>query len=197
MTITSRVNLKSDSTDGSIADQTLFHNIIDSYLHLQDGSAQTITGVLTFTGSAIFNTINASDIDVSSLNANTLSLANITTSGISANSINVTGVVSCDQVFASALNALEVNCNDVNCGLVSCSSISVSGIGAALVNTGRIVASAVSCHGVFNLSGTAVFNVETTAAASAGGAGAIPAAEGYLVCTINGRELLIPYVEKG
>ena len=192
MTITSRVTLKSTFESGDVIEQDNLSNWLDSYLHLQDTSAQTITGDVTFTGSAVFGNINADDIDVSSLNASQLSLAITITSVLQATIVSAS-----DALYGDSVNVLTVNCNTVNTGDLSCSAISASGINASNITTRHLVVSALSAHGVFNVSGDVVFNVNTTAAASAGGAGAIPAAEGYLTVTINGRELLIPYVEKG
>ena len=192
MTITSRVTLKSVMEDGDILEGDNLANLIDSYLHLTDTSAQTVTSPVTFTGSATFGNINASDIDVSSLNASVINLGSINTSGLKATIVSATG-----GIFGASVNVPTVNCNSVNAGDLSCSAISVSGIGAANISCGHLVVSALSAHSIFNLSGTAVFNVTTTAAASAGGAGAVPNAEGYMIWTINGRELLVPYFEKG
>jgi len=69
MAITGRVTLKAAYETGDKPDGSDYVNIFDSFVHLTDTSAQTISSPVTFNGSVIAQTIDATDIEASSIGA--------------------------------------------------------------------------------------------------------------------------------
>ena len=69
MAITSRVTLKAAYEQGDKPQGSDYVNWLDSFLHLTDTSAQAVSSPITFNASASFQTLTATDIAVSGVNA--------------------------------------------------------------------------------------------------------------------------------
>jgi hypothetical protein len=204
MAITSRVNLKNSLEDGDTLTGDNLANLIDSFLHLSDTSAQTVAGPVTFTGSATFTNINAADIDTSSFNVGRIETGELLTSGLSASFVTIASTLT---VTGSAQMA-DINCNDIDTSSMNFRNIeggsiitsafratnNVSSIGtwsnsATFVSciSAFLTASSLSVHGVN-------FEVDTTLAAVTGDGSAVPASvAGFIIVNIAGTERRIPY----
>lgn len=191
MTITSRVNLKAVFENGDVLDGDNLANLIDSYLHLSDTSAQTVVSPVSFTGSATFNNINASDIDTSSLNAGIITVGNTLTSGLSASFVHIASTLT---VIGSAQMS-DINCNDIDTSSMNFSNIE----GGSIVTSAFRATNVVSAASLFTSSlatHSINFEVETTLAATTGSASAVPAsAAGFLIVDIGGVSRRIPYFD--
>lgn len=153
MTITSRVSLKAALSDGQTLTGDNLANLIDSYIHLTDTSAQSVASPVTFTASVQAANINCNDIDTSSVNfahaaggSIAVSSINITTN-LSAAAANFAGTVSAIDIYASGVHAIGVKTNAVSAGLVQ---------------TGRVITSALSATRVVSSTmSVAIFSADT------------------------------------
>jgi hypothetical protein len=204
MAITSRVNLKSSLEDGDTLTGDNLANLIDSFLHLSDTSAQTIASPVVFTGSATFNNINASDIDTSSFNVGRIETGGLLTSGLSASFVTIASTLT---VVGSA-QMTDINCNDIDTSSMNFANIEGGSIvtsalratnNVSSVGTWSNSATFVSCIAAFlTVSALTVhgisYQVSATLAAVTGDGSAVPASvAGFIKASVNGSPIRIPY----
>jgi hypothetical protein len=207
MAITSRVNLTGVFENGDTLDGDNLANLIDSYLHLSDTSAQTVVSPVSFTGSATFNNLNAADIDTSAFNAGVVTVGNIVTSGLSASFVHIASTLT---VIGSAEMA-NINCNDIDTSSMNFANIE----GGSIVTSAFRATTNVSALGLWADSANFVsgfgqflttsaltthslnFEVETTLAAVTGDGSAVPASvAGFIKINVGGSEKLVPYFDQ-
>ena len=150
MAIKSRVTLTNLFETGDKPQGSDYADWIDSFLHLTDTSSQAISSEVIFNASAKFQTLEATDIQVSGLGAALVSTGRLVVSAASGgaysiNSLTVSARASFNIVSANTLSVdkLEVS------GSANFKDLQVSGISAALLAAGRITVSGVSANSIW------------------------------------------------
>ena len=191
MTIKSRVTIQNLFQQGDKPQGSDYADWLDSFLHLTDASAQSITSPVTFDASAHFQTISVVDINLGS--------GSINVSGISANTVWADRAEIVSAVIASA------NITDVSAGTINVDNLIVASGTIASANLTDVSAGTINVDNLIVASGTIIsglatfltvsaltvhvidYSIHTTVKASTGHASAVPAtAAGYIPIIVSG-----------
>ncbi len=138
-------------------------DLVDSYLSLADTDTQTIT----------------SDIVVPVLTATT----EVSAIQINVSALTVYGHMSAVSVFADEVNASAITGVIVSANTVNASSATFTQVSAATLNADTL-----------NLTGSMVWTAAVTACAISTGISTVPTSvAGYLVMTVSGQTVGVPY----
>ncbi len=201
MTIKSRVTIQNLFQQGDKPQGSDYADWLDSFLHLTDASAQSITSPVTFDASAHFQTISVVDINLGS--------GSINVSGISANTVWADRAEIVSAVIASAniadVSAGTINVDNLIVASGTIASATLTDVSAGTINVDNLIAasavisSGATLHATIT-SGVAEFltvsaltvhvidySIHTTVKASTGHASAVPAtAAGYIPIMVSG-----------
>lgn len=200
MTAQNRATLKAEFEQGDKPQGSDYADLIDSFLSVADTTAQSVASKVTFDGGLAATTVSAAF--VGNLTGNVT--GNVT--GDIAGNItgDLTGNVSGQTVTTSAINANSVSAQHVTCSAITVTQIlsAQSFVGPLTGNVtgdltgnveGDVSAQKVTTSALTVLSDM-TFSVDTTTAAAGGNAQTVPTtAAGYLMVTVSGATVRIPY----
>ena len=173
MTAQTRTINKSRFEQGDTPKGSDYVDLIDSYLSLADTTAQSLSSPLTMSGAlGVAATASASTLEV--LGIIRVSGAATFDGHVSAKSLTVTGDVTANAFYVSAATiANELTASAASFTRVSAANLSADAVG---------------------ITGSLVWTAEVTATTVSTGTQTLPAiAAGYLVATVCGQTVGIPY----
>lgn len=167
MTQQTRAVNKARFEQGDTPQGTDYVDLIDSYLSLADTTAQAMSSPLAVTGALGATTVSAATVSANAVNA---SAATFTI--LSIGTANVSKVSAATAVF----------------GTVSADTVQTSAAHATLISGANVSANALG------ITGSLTWTAEVTATTVSTGTQTLPAiAAGYLVATVCGQTVGIPY----
>ena len=171
MTAQNRTVNKARFEQGDLPQGSDFADLIDSFLSLVDTSSQTVASNVVFSGG----------VNIATVSAATLVVENY-------------GNVSANRVDSSVVSAAVLVANEALLIAASAHSFAAT---SAMVFTGFGIGTVAPTNGIFIASSSessVSLDVTTTAIASGGTGGAVPAsAQGFLIVRINGGSFRIPF----
>jgi hypothetical protein len=172
MTAQNRTVNKSRFEQGDTPQGSDYVDLIDSYLSLADTTAQSLSSPLTMAGSlGVSATASASTLEV--LGIIHVSGAATFDGHVSAKSLTVTGDVTAAAFYASAATLDEIIASAGTFTFVSAANLSANAVG---------------------ITGSLTWTAEVTASTVSTGTQTLPAvAAGFLVATVCGQTVGVPY----
>jgi len=168
MTIASRVTIKADFENGDRPQASDYADWIDSFLHLSDSTAQSVTSPLTL-----------GTVGITTVSAQTGSILDLTASAAS-----ITGKLDAATVSAQAINGSAANFSTVSAQAFTGSAANFSTVSAQRVNGSAATFLAIVSAGTVHAN-TLIIGAETTASTSA-----IPSR--FVRVTVSGTQYWLP-----